>query len=65
MAEKRSNPSNGGALVKRAKQDIEDTNKSLVTLSNERSGTKNAIVGTVRVILLSRLNTKRDSSVNL
>lgn len=49
MAEKRKDTSSGGALVKRAKQDDEETNKSLINLSNQRSGTSNAIVGTVRV----------------
>lgn len=49
MAEKRKDASNGGALIKRAKQDDEDTNKSLINLSSQRAGTKNAIVGTVRV----------------
>jgi len=51
MAEKRKDTSNGGsgALIKRAKQDEEDTSKSLINLSNQRAGTKNAIVGTVRV----------------
>jgi hypothetical protein len=52
MAEKRKDTSVAGALIKRAKQDNEETNKSLITLSNERSGTKNAIVGTVRVIFI-------------
>ena len=54
MAEKRKDTSVAGALIKRAKQDNEDKSKSL-TLSSERSGTKNAIVGTVRVILNSLL----------
>lgn len=49
MAEKRKDTSVAGALIKRAKQDNEENNNSLITLSNERSGTKNAIVGTVRV----------------
>ncbi|KAI8967920.1 hypothetical protein BDF20DRAFT_897849 [Mycotypha africana] len=52
MAEKRkdaSSNSSGGALVKRAKQDGQDNNdKSLINLSNEKSGTKNAIVGTIK-----------------
>ena len=39
-------PGGGGALVKRAKPDSEDKNKELI-LSTERSGTNNAIVGTV------------------
>lgn len=53
MAEKRKDTSNGGsgALIKRAKQDEEDNNKSLINLSNQRAGTKNAIVGTVRVYI--------------
>lgn len=50
MAEKRKDTSVAGALIKRAKQDNEENNSSLITLSNERSGTKNAIVGTVRVV---------------
>lgn len=50
MAEKRKDTSVAGALIKRAKQDDESNNSSLITLSNERSGTKNAIVGTVRVM---------------
>ncbi|KAL9548054.1 hypothetical protein MBANPS3_005867 [Mucor bainieri] len=50
MAEKRKDTSNGdsGALIKRAKQDEEDSNKSLINLSNQRAGTKNAIVGTIK-----------------
>ncbi|KAI9486792.1 MAG: U5 small nuclear ribonucleoprotein 40 kDa protein [Benjaminiella poitrasii] len=48
MAEKRKESSPGGALIKRAKQDDEDTNKQLINLSNERSGTKNVIVGTIK-----------------
>lgn len=52
MAEKRKDTSVAGALIKRAKQDDENKNSSLITLSNERSGTKNAIVGTVRVIFI-------------
>lgn len=52
MAEKRKDTSVAGALIKRAKQDNEPNNSSLITLSNERSGTKNAIVGTVRVIIV-------------
>lgn len=51
MAEKRKDTSVAGALIKRAKQDDESNNSSLITLSSERSGTKNAIVGTVRVML--------------
>lgn len=50
MAEKRKDNSVAGALIKRAKQDDEDKSSSLITLSNERSGTRNAIVGTVRVM---------------
>jgi hypothetical protein len=48
MSEKRKDNSVGGALIKRAKQDEEDNNKALINLSNQRSGTKNAIVGTVK-----------------
>lgn len=48
MSEKRKDNSVGGALIKRAKQDDEDNNKALINLSNQRSGTKNAIVGTVK-----------------
>ncbi|KAG2232102.1 hypothetical protein INT48_006779 [Thamnidium elegans] len=48
MAEKRKDTSVAGALIKRAKQDDESNNSSLITLSNERSGTKNAIVGTIK-----------------
>lgn len=55
MAEKRKDTPNGdsGALIKRAKQDEQDdnNNKSLINLSNQRAGTKNAIVGTVRVYI--------------
>ncbi|KAI8881850.1 WD40 repeat-like protein [Backusella circina FSU 941] len=49
MAEKRketASPS-GGALIKRARQEPEN-DAALITLSNERSGTKNAIVGTIK-----------------
>jgi Prp8 binding protein len=36
-----------GALVKRARGEDNDDSSALITLSSERSGTKNAIVGTV------------------
>lgn len=49
-AEKRKDSPNtppaGGALVKRAKQDTEDKERTII-LSKERSGTSNALVGTV------------------
>ncbi|CEP19878.1 hypothetical protein [Parasitella parasitica] len=49
MAEKRKDTSNGGGvLVKRAKQDSEDTSKSLINLSSGKAGSKNAIVGTIK-----------------
>jgi Prp8 binding protein len=48
MSEKRKDNSVGGALIKRAKQDEQDNDKALINLSNQRSGTKNAIVGTVK-----------------
>lgn len=49
MAEKRRDidTGNGGALIKRSKPNEEEKNKSVITLSNQRSGTQNAIVGTV------------------
>lgn len=46
MAEKRKDAGNGNALIKRSKPNDEDN--SVITLSNQRSGTQNAIVGTVR-----------------
>ncbi|SAM09551.1 hypothetical protein [Absidia glauca] len=37
-----------GALVKRARGEDNDDSSALITLSSERSGTKNAIVGTIK-----------------
>lgn len=47
MAEKRKDTSAGSALIKRTKPNDEENDKTVLTLSNQRSGTQNAIVGTV------------------
>ncbi|KAI8368956.1 WD40-repeat-containing domain protein [Blakeslea trispora] len=49
MTEKRqAEPNLGGSLIKRAKSDNEDNSQSLINLSDQRSGTRNAIVGTIK-----------------
>ncbi|KAG1464821.1 hypothetical protein G6F46_003050 [Rhizopus delemar] len=48
MAEKRKDTSAGSALIKRTKPNDKENDKAVLTLSNQRSGTQNAIVGTVK-----------------
>ena len=68
MAEKRqAESSNGGTLIKRAKSDTQDNSQSLINLSDQRSGTRNAIVGTVRAFsflffVFYFINTKQPAS---
>lgn len=54
MAEKRKDTSAGSALIKRTKPNDEENDKTVLTLSNQRSGTQNAIVGTVSKKIKSR-----------